>query len=273
MSASRKKTILIVAIVLCIAGLWLLLWHRIGDSVSEAEVSAAYAQFTFADAYYEECDLRVVQLYDSAVTAIDNACCGSKAGEVSFPDGTFSVYHLASLEQADKQDGILLMDYNGKLRSYELSGFTALDGTPSITEVCAAYGIASAENICAVHLSDTEGNPLQTLSDEAEIQQFYDKMIALGEALRPAEQAKMYYDVYAELYGENGFTDDLALEGESLTPCSDEAAERAYTLWGDGMSVVTIELDNGLWMTDLVYAPVPQIFTIVGSYRLTEAFF
>lgn len=273
MNASRKKIIVISAILLCIAGLWLLLWHRVGNSVSEAEISAAYAQFTFADAYYEECDLRVVQLYDAAVTAIDNICCGSKAGEVTFPDCTLSVYHLASLEQEGKQDGILLMDYNGKLRSYELSGFAALDGTPSITAVCDAYGIASAENIRAVHLSDTEGTPLQTLTDSAEIQQFYDKMTALGEALSPAEQAKMYYDVYAELYGENGFTEDLSLEGESLTPCSDEAAERAYTLWGDGMSVVTIELDNGLWMTDLVYAPVPQIFTIVGSYRLNEAFF
>ena len=118
MSASRKKTILIVAIVLCIAGLWLLLWHRIGDSVSEAEVSAAYAQFTFADAYYEECDLRVVQLYDSAVTAIDNTDVTERTVELE--DGT----RAELFEYADGRAFMMWADskYRYKISADSISG-------------------------------------------------------------------------------------------------------------------------------------------------------
>lgn len=270
--SSKKRTLLciVIPLLLLLAAGYLLMWHRIRTKLQDAEAEAQYAVFTLDDAVYEECSLGIVQLYAPEITGITKEICGESAGSARFSEEEYPLYRLLALEAEGKRDGILVMEKEGVLRCYELTGFLSLADSPSITDVCQVYGIQSAEDIRSVSVTEADGTPIDTMTNSEDISGFYQKFAALGESLSDAEQAKAYYDVYAEKYGD---TDDLTIEGASLTANSEEANERAYALWGEGMCMVGLELSNGLRISDMVYAPVPRIFSVFGNYRLTEAFF
>lgn len=279
MARTRKRGMILagIAAVLVILAGWLFLWHRIASQLQQAQDAAAYIEFRYAGAYYTECDLSVVQLYAPDITELSHDICGSVAGEVTdFPHATAAVqktaYHLAALESAGKRDGILLLEDGDTLRCYELTGFQALDDAKEISDVCAAYGITGAEDLLQVTVAEVDGTLIDTLTDAADLEGFYEKFVALGTRLGTEEQMRAYYDAYDAVYDAEADL-ILDLEQHSLTPTSDAAQERAYALWGEGMCVVTLELRNGLQISDMIYAPTPGLFTVYGQYRLSEPFF
>lgn len=272
----RQKTVGVlkiaapVLIVLLLCGGWYLIWNRIGQARARSEQQAKYASFSFAGAIYEECTLEVLQLYDRNVTQLDAQCRGNQAGDADIADKTLPVYHFAPLEREGKRDGILLTEENGILRCYELCGFAALDDLSDMAEILDAYGMESAENIVSVRISDVNGDPVDVYTQQTQIQAFYEKLAALDSPLSAAELAKQYYDVYAAEYGENGKTDDLVLNGDTIQPKTEEIEAKAAAFWAQNIRIINLELNNGLWMNNLVYAPQLEMMTVCNNFRMTE---
>ncbi len=265
------KIVASVLIVLLVCGGWYLIWNRIGQARARSEQQAKYESFAFAGAIYEECTLEVLQLYDRNVTQLDAQCRGSQAGDVDIADKTLPVYHFAPLEREGKQDGILLTEENGTLRCYELCGFAALDDSSDMAKILDAYGMESAENIVSVRISDVNGNPVDVYTQQTQIQAFYEKLAALDSPLSAAELAKQYYDVYAAEYGENGKTDDLVLNGDTIQPKTEEIEAKAAAFWAQNIRIINLELNNGLWMNNLVYAPQLEMMTVCNNFRMAES--
>lgn len=256
---------------LLVVGVWMLIWNRIGKSRAESERNARYASFSIDGAYYEECSLSIVQLYDSSISAIDAQCCGSQLTEMKVADKTMTLYHLASLEQAGKRDGILLADDGTKLRCYELTSFESFGDNTMFADLFAAYGITSADDIKSVRISDADGNPLEMYTESAQIRTVFENLSEMGKPLSSAEIAKQYYDVYAAAYGEGGFTEDYLLEGEMLEPKNDAIAKKAAELWGEDMMVANLELKNGLWLNRIIYAPKVGMVTAYNNFRAEKS--
>ena len=271
----KNKFVLLAAAGILLLGCgWMLLWQHLGHQVSRAAYDAAYEQIAFDGAYYAQCDTETVQLYLPEVTEISRKLCGEQLGSLSFPseNGTVScpLYACKPLEDAGKKRAVLLMEREGKLLTYELSGFQYLDGEPDIWAVCASYGIGYPEDFASVTLYDKEGSELETITDPDALSDFYDKFLKLGEDLGDAGTAQAYYDAYIRKFGKNG---KMRLEDGTVKAADDAAYQEAMEYWTEDLRTVTIRMKNGLMLRNCIYAPVPGIFSVYGDYAITEPFF
>lgn len=266
------KTVCIAAVLLLMLLAWVLAWRFVGKRMEQAMTDTQYTHFIYEDAIYARCTAQLAEeSYDLKLngTAAD---CGTALGKVQFTVDGVTVHCEAFAPQTEPHpiaEPVLLVQRGDEVFPYELVGFTALSEQPSITEVCAAYGIASAEDILSVTVYDADGAILRQLAEE-ELPLFYRRLIALGEDMGADGQAQAYYDAYIEKYGEG---DALTIENGTIEAADDAAYQQAMELWGTGMCRVTMKLKNGFRLADMVYAPVPEVFQVYGYYAITEPFF
>lgn len=268
------KIVLAVGLFLLFAGGWFLIWNRVGNQVEQAAYRSVYDTLTFDGAYYHKCELATVQDYVPSASEIGEALCGEELGTLQFPSETGTetcpLYACKPLEDAEQARSILLLKGQEGYLAYELSGFSYLDDSPSIWAVCASYGIGAAEDIESLTLADADGNLLETVTDRAQIKDFFDKLVKLGDCLTDEELALAYYDSYTAKYGDDG---TLEIKDGKLQAKDNKAFSAAMDYWNTDVRMVTLRLKNGLLMRDCLYAPVPGIFAVYGNYRLTESFF
>lgn len=273
---TRKHRFLIIGI--SVAGilliLWFAMWQRIGKELDQAESDAAYSSFALEGAIYAACTETIMQEYLTEPIQYHAADCGSVLGEVSFHTAqgttTGTVYRLRQLEDAGLKDAVILMQRGGRYTGYELVGFEALQNSPSISAVCNAYEIYSHADLQSVTITDADGAVLETVSDAKALSDFYEKLIALGDDIGAAGQAKAYYDAYVQKYGAS---DAIAINGDTVETADEDTYLKAMDLWSNGMCTVSIRLTNGLFLRDLVYAPIPGVFHVYGYYTITDSFF
>ncbi len=268
----RIKQMVIIAAVLMLVLLWLLIWQLVGKRMQHAATDAQYTHFTYNGAIYARC-ADAAAYYDLTLSG-DMTDCGESIGTVQFTVDNVTVYKEAYRVNGEEKhpiaEPVLLVQQNEKCLPYELAGFTALNESPSITAVCAAYGIQSAQDIASVTVYDADGSVVQTLTNAEALATFYDKFIALGQDIGAAGQSQAYYDVYVEKYGAS---DAITLKDGIIETADDETYQQALELWGAGMCSVTMQLQNGLRIADMVYAPVPKVFQVYGYYTITTPFF
>jgi hypothetical protein len=263
--------LLMLLLILAFAGGWALIWKRIGDAMDSAAEDQAYTGFLYDGAYYTRCSAEVLARYTDQ-TAPDASCRGESVGDVEFETEAGTLYceaYSCTLVPEHEPPALLMLDRPGD-PVYELSGFQSLDDAPSAAAVCAAYGIASADDLSSVRITEGDGTPIDEITAADDLAAFYAKLTALGEDIGRAGMAQAYYDVYLEKYGESG---GISLENGEIRFADKETETQAMALWSEGLCLVTIRLKSGLQLRDLVYAPVPKAFAVYGSYRLTEPFF
>ncbi len=267
-----KKTVCTVCILLLMLLVWVLAWRLVGRRMEQAMTDTQYTHFTHADAIYARCTAELAEeAYDLKLTGTA-ADCGRALGKVQFTVDGVTVHCEAfapKTEQHPIAEPVLLVQRGEDVFPYELVGFTALSEQPSVTEVCAAYGIASAADILSVTVYDADGAILRQLAKE-DLPAFYRKLTALGEDMGAEGQAQAYYDAYTEKYGKS---DALTIQNGTIEAADDETYRQAMELWGTGMCRVTMQLANGFRLADMVYAPVPEVFQVYGYYTITEPFF
>ncbi|MBE6846532.1 MAG: hypothetical protein E7503_00145 [Ruminococcus sp.] len=267
-----QRNVCIAAVLLLMLLAWVLAWRFVGRRMEQAMTDTQYTHFIYEDAIYARCTAQLAaESYGLKLngTAAD---CGTALGKVQFTVDGVTVHCEAFAPQTEPHpiaEPVLLVQRGDEVFPYELVGFTALSEQPSITEVCAAYGIASAEDILSVTVYDADGAILRQLAEE-ELPLFYRRLIALGEDMGADGQAQAYYDAYIEKYGEG---DALTIENGTIEAADDAAYQQAMELWGTGMCRVTMKLKNGFRLADMVYAPVPEVFQVYGYYAITEPFF
>lgn len=270
-----KNLILICAAVLLFAGGWLFIWHRIGTQLDQAGYDAAFDTVEFMGAYYTACTAEDAAAYlGEELSADAESLCGSAFPEkVQIPAAgnvQCSAYHCKLLEDTGRRDGIILLERQGQKIPYLLADFVSLGETPSITEVCAAYGLQSAEDIAAVEVCDGDGTLLESITDSDARSQFYQKFAALGDALTDEETAAHYLAAYEAEYGE---TDALTVENGQVSAADNETYNRAMELWSTGLCLVHIRLSNGLTLRGTVYTPGAGLYTVRACYALETPFF
>ncbi len=267
-----KKAVILAAGALAAVLLWVIAWNTVGDRMQQTAIDIQYTHFTYNGAIYARCTDAGV-LYDLPLKG-DAGDCGESIGTVQFTvDGVTvskEAYCVKGEEEHPIAEPVLLVRQGEKSVPYELVGFTALNESPSIMAVCAAYGIQSAKDIAAVSVYDADGSVMRTLTKADELAAFYEKLAALGEDIGAAGQSQAYYDAYIAKYGES---DTITLTDGTIETADDETYQQAMELWGAGICTVTIELQNGLRIADMVYAPVPKVFQVYGYYSITEPFF
>jgi len=253
---------------------WMLIWSRISASMNHAEQEESFSQFVYDGAYYTACDISTVQLYDAGVQKIDSSILGSQLGDMSIPtpDGTVicPLYAFRPLEDAGKEPAILLLERDNALTPYELTGFRYLDTDPSSWAVCASYGIGAGSDLESVTVHGTEGALLAEFTEADALDEFFTRMLALGEPLSEDDTAEIYRDAYISEYGDETA---ITVEDGKAAAADDETYEKAMELWSRGVCIVDIRLKNGLQLRDCLYAPQTGLFTIYGTYHFTEPFF
>ncbi len=277
MKAFLKKhmvILIILAVFLLLAGIWLLLWRHIGNQVTKAAYRAVYDTLSFDGAYYAKCDLSTVQAYLPETDAVTKALCGEQLGTLSFPseDGTVNcpLYACKPLTDAGKNNAIVLLEQTDGISAYELSGFQYLDQQTSIWAVCASYGIGGGEDLEAVEIKDQDGKLLETITDSAALSDFIDKFLKLGEDIGENGIAQAYFDAYTAEFGE---TDQIWFEDGTVKAANDAVYQEAMKFWTKDLRLVTIKLKNGYQLRDCIYAPVPGTFSVYGDYKITEPLF
>lgn len=259
------------AAVLLIAAGWIIAWRRIGNAMHDAEYAEAFSSFTYDGVYYSRVtDSELSARYGEQRTP--EGIAGDRLGSVPFvtPRGTENgtLYAVGTADVTDGRYPLTVLQCGAGWFAYELSGFVSLGESPSISEVCGAYGLTEPESIVSVSIADADGSFLAELTDSASIRAFYEKLIRLGDDIGEEGQARAYYEAYIDKYGED---DGVTFADGSVQFANEEARTRAMTLWAEGVRLVTIRLINGFWLRDLVYAPVPGIFSVYGNYRFEDA--
>lgn len=267
-----KKTVIVSALMLAALLLWVIAWQIVGDRMEQTATDMQYSHFTYSGAIYARCP-DAANIYQLHLTGkLDD--CGEPVGTVQFTvDGVTvhkEAYRVKGEETHAVAEPVLLISHDEKCTPYELVGFTALNKSPSIGAVCEAYGIQSAEDIASVTVYDADGSVVQNLTAAEALQPFYEKLVALGADLGAAGQAQAYYDAYIAKYGNS---DGITLKDGTIETADNETYQQAMELWGAGMCTVTMELQNGLRLADMVYAPVPKVFQVYGYYAITAPFF
>lgn len=271
----KHKNVLIAAAVALLGGAcWYLFWNQLGNRVEDAAYDAAFENLVFDGAYYQISTLETAQLYLPEMQTVNSALCGSRLGELSFPTqyGTVTcpIYACKPLEDAGKQNALVILEREAGYSVYELVGFQYLDESPSIWAVCASYGIGAASDLESVTVSDMDDNVLATYTDADALSDFFDRFVKLGENLSDEAQSQLYYDAYIAEYGEN---ENLVLENGTVETKDDQTYQQAMALWTTDLRIVDIRLRNGLQLRGCMYAPVPKVFSVYGSYQITEPFF
>lgn len=261
----------VAAAILVIAGGWLAVWKQIGSAMHDAEYAEAFSQFTYHGAYYAR--VSAAELNDhfpEPRTPEDIA--GEKLDDITLatPRGkeTCTLYAAGEDGAADGQNPLTVLQCGAGWFAYEVSGFESLGDAPSVTAVCKAYGLNAPEDILSVSVADTDGEPLAELTDSESLRAFYDKLTALGDDIGEEGQSKAYYDAYTEKYGTDA---GVSFSDGKIQFADDDANTRAMEFWAEGMRLVTIRLRNGFRLRNLVYAPVPKVFSVYGHYRFDEA--
>ena len=277
MKAFLKKhfgILIILAVFLLIAGIWLIMWNRISNQIDKAAYSSVYETLSFEGAYYAMCDLETVRAYVPEAAEISQALCGEQLGALSFPseEGTVTcpLYACKPLQDAGKKNALLLLERPEGISAYELSGFQYLDSQTSIWAVCASYGIAYPEDLESVIIRDQDGKVLETITDRGALTAFNEKFLKLGEDIGQEGVAQAYYDSYTAEFGETG---KIWLEDGTVKADNDEVYQEAMKFWTKDLRLVTIRMKNGYQLRDCIYAPVPGTFSVYGDYRITEPFF
>ena len=263
----------VAAAVLALAGGWAWAWQRIGRSVDRAAEDQIYRGFVCRGAYYARCSEKALAAY-TAETSPGEAARGEAVGTVQLqtPAGTLekTAYVCTLAAYSGEYPPLLMLERDGSFPVYELTGFQSLDGSPSAAAVCSAYGIGGADDLAAVTVTETDGTVIGEMTGQADLAEFYRKLAALGEDLGEAGTAQAYYDVFIEKYGDAA---GVSLKDGKIEFSGEEAEKKANALWAEGVCLVTVRLKNGLQLRELVYSPVPAVFAVYGSYRLTEPFF
>lgn len=266
------KTVILSVVVIAALLLWVIAWKIVGNRMEQTATDMQYTHFTYSDAIYARCP-DAANIYKLNLTG-DMGDCGESVGTVQFTvDGVTvhrEAYRVKDEESHAIAEPVLLVSHGEKCVPYELVGFTALNESPSITAVCEAYGIQSAEDLASVTVYDADGSVVQSFTAAEDLQPFYKKLIALGEDMGAAGQSRAYYDAYTAKYGSS---DAITLKDGTIETADNETYQQAMELWGAGMCTVTMQLQNGLRLADMVYAPVPKVFQVYGYYAITEPFF
>ncbi len=269
-----KGILIAAAAVIAAAAAWILIWKRISNSMDNAAYEESFRQFVYSGAYYELCDAETAAMYLGTEHETGKALCGTQLGEISVPtaEGTVScaLYACKPLEDAGKDHALILLERDAQITPYELTGFQYLDDSPSIWAVCASYGIGDPADLEAVRVCDTDGTLLAEYTDAEALAEFYAKFVKLGDNLTEQETGQAYLDAYAAEYGNDGGI--TVQEGSAAAP-DDETYQKAMALWSAGVCKVDIVLRNGLRLRNCVYAPVPKLFTVYGTYRFEKPFF
>lgn len=267
---NHRKMLLILAAVILLAAGWLLFWLRIRRQMDQASYEQAFSAMQWENACYSRCGEDVLREYTDA--ALDTSLCGSKIGAKSFITalGTTecAVYRCKTLEDAGQKDAILILKREEEFLVYELTGFTALDGSSTAAQVFAAYGMNGAEDIASVAVYDSQGKALQHTIDSPEaLAAFYDGLTGLGEPLSDKDIAKRCYDAYLKKYGDDG---KVTLNDSAVDTADTETYDKAVSLWSDGMCRICICLKNGLQLRETVYIPTLGAFVLYGTYDMPE---
>ena len=265
----HKAGLIAVGIVLLIAAAWLLLWNHVGNQVQKAAYEASFDTLVFSGAYYQRCDLVTVQDYLPDTAALDASLCGSRLGEVSMP-AVCPLFACKPLEDAGKQNAVILMQRDAEYIPYELTGFQYLDDSPSIWAVCSSYGIGDATDFESVTVRDASDNVLETIDDPQALSAFYEKFLKLGDDLSDEEQSQRYYDAYVSEFGES---EKIYMEDGKVQTADTETYDAAMQFWTTDLKKVDLRLKNGLQLRGCIYAPKPGIFSVYGDYVITDDFF
>ena len=267
----HRKTILAVLIILLFAGLWLFIWLRVSDALRTAQQDEAYSGFVFDGACYTRIDTETLKLYTD--TPVGESLCGTLLGTVPFTTahGTEHdlLYACKDVPYTQYAPAVLLR-VAGRYLPYELTGFSSIGDAPSAAEVLAAYGITGAESLVSVSVTEANGTPVDTITEPDDLKAFYEKLSALGEDIGEDGEMQAYYDAYRDKYPDDA---RVTLKDGEIQYADDESRQLAMTLWSDGMCLVSITLNNGLRLRNMVYAPVPGFFALYGIYRLNTPFF
>lgn len=270
----HRGLLIAAAAFLLFLGSWMLIWKHISDSLDHAEQEEAFTELVYDGAYYTACDESVVRLYVSDAGSIDKTLCGSQLGEMSIPTANGTVvcplYACKPLEDAGKENAILLLERSSGIKPYELTGFPYLDSNQSIWAVCASYGIGAGSDLESVTVREADGRELAHFTEPDALDAFFVKFAALGENLSDTETAEIYRDTYIKEYGDDG---SVTVEDGKAAAADDETYDRAMALWSEGVCKVDICLKNGLRLRDCIYAPRTGLFTVYGTYHFTEPFF
>ena len=259
------------AAVLLIAAGWLVVWKKIGSAMHDAEYESAFDQFAYHGLYYARIGESELNDHYSAPRTPEGIA-GTRLDVITLPTPhgkeDCTLYAAGNGEGIDGQYPLTVLHCGAGWFAYEATGFESLGDAPSVTEVCGAFGLHSAESIESVSVADADGTVLAELTDTEDLRSFYEKLIRLGDDIGEAGQAKAYYDAYIGKFGENaGVTfSDGVIQFES-----DEANKQAMEYWAEGMRLVTIRIRNGFRLRNLVYAPVPKVFSVYGNYRFDDA--
>ncbi len=272
----HKGVLMLGAVIILIAVGWVIFWSRIGTQVNQAGYEAAFDTIVYKDAYYMQCDSTVLAEYVGEGAEIDSTLLGTafdEAAVVSTTAGNVScpAYRCAALEAAGQRDAIIFLKRGETLLCYELTGYVSLGEQPPMEDVCAAYGLDSADAIASVGLRDADGALLDTITDKEALTAFYGKLTALGNALTDREISERYYASYVAEYGEN---DAIVLTDDGEVETTDDAIyEQAMTFWSAGLCLADIRLTNGLQLRRTVYMPAAGMYTVYGTYALDDPFF
>lgn len=255
-----------VLAVLCVIG-WVYAWNRIGKSMHDAEYAASFSEFSWNGVDYTRLSQEELQENDSEMRTPEGIA-GDRLGEIVLSTSrgteTCTLYCTGNAGEAGTVYSRTVLRTGVGWFAYAGCGFASLGDSPSIAEVCSAFGLTEANQIASVTVTDPADGSKAKLTETAELEAFYSKLTALGDSISEEEQAKAYYDAYVREYGENN---GAVLEDGKVQFASEDANERATALWAEGVRLVTVRLNNGFLMRDLVYAPVPQLFTVFGCYH------
>lgn len=255
-----------VLAVLCVTG-WVYIWNRIGNSMHDAEYAASFSEFSWHGADYARVSQEELQDHFSEPRTPESIA-GDRLDEIVFPTTrgteTCTLYAAGYPDGVDGVYPLTVLHTGAGWFAYEVAGLESLGNSPSVSAVCGAFGLTDAGMIESVTIEDAADGSKADLTEPADLEKFYAKLTALGDSISEEEQAKAYYDAYVREYGEES---GVTLEGGKVQFASEEANERATALWAEGVRLVTIRLRNGFRLRDLVYAPVPQLFTVYGCYH------
>lgn len=265
------KALIIFVLLLGVGGGWYLLWQKVQRSVEDAEFEAQISYFDAGGAHYQRLDAEGLAAYLPDAGEITAKNCGLPLGtqalSVSAGTLTANAYVLADYAYTGVNVPVRVLEIAGRYYAYELVGFSALDGMPTIGAVCEAYGIGSAADIAEITETVADTKEVREITDAGAIQAYYEKIAALSEPLTNAQTAQIYYDVYTAEYGE---TDKLEIADDTVNALDDETYEKAMSLWGEGMYTADISLKNGLKLRGCICAPKTGIFSVYANYRMAD---
>ena len=255
-----------VLLALAAAG-WVYVWNRISRSVHDAEYAAAFSAFSWHGTDYARVSQEELQDHFSQARTPEGIA-GEQLDEIAFPTsrGTenCTLYAAGYPDGVDGVYPLTVLHTGAGWFAYEVTGFESLGSSPSASAVCGAFGLTDAGMIESVTIKDAADGSMAELTRSADLEAFFGKLTALGDDIGSEGEAKAYYDAYVSEYGEDA---GVKLADGKVQFETEEANERATALWAEGVRLVTIRLRNGFRLRDLVYAPVPQLFTVYGCYH------